>query len=277
MGYSHAVILTRVNGDRDSETGAVEDADLNATQPRNTALTRGVGLLDEGDLVPDEGSRFASGGRGYFLYFFAAFSVLLVLSNISATKLIPFGPEWSVGSFQILPVITDGGVFLFPLTYVVGDVLAEVYGFANARKAILFGFACTILASAVFLIVNMSPAVDPVNAAAWQTLLGFVPRITIASLTGYIAGQLLNAWVVVLMKRWTNGKGLWARLLGSTVIGELADTVLFCLIAFGGVITAPEMTNYIIYGYLIKVGVEGLLLPITTSVIKTIKRLEPDY
>lgn len=197
----------------------------------------------------------------------ALFCAMLLISNIGATKLIEFGP-----------FITDGGAFLFPLTYIFGDVLSEVYGFKRARRAIVLGFSISILASLVFWIVQIAPAAAAYeNQSAFEAVLGFVPRIVLASLCGFLVGQLLNAWVLVKIKERTREKNLWVRLIGSTVVGELADTVVFCTIAFYGVITGGEFLNYVITGYLYKVLVEVVLLPVTYPTIRLVKRYEPDY
>ena len=109
-----------------------------------------------------------------------------------------------------------------------------------------------------------------------MAVLVFVPRIVTASLAGYLVGQFLNAWVLVKLKRWRDGRGMWARLLGSTVVGEAADTTIFCLIAFGGEIDGGTMLNYIVVGYVFKVSVEAVLLPITYRVIALVRRREPE-
>ena len=128
----------------------------------------------------------------------AAFVGLLLIANVAATKLIELGPVVSVGTVQILPLITDGGALLFPLTYILGDVLAEVYGLRQARRAIVLGFAMAALMSVTFLIVGAAPpASDWALQDAWTAVLGFVPRIVVASLLAYLLGQLLNAWVLV--------------------------------------------------------------------------------
>ena len=195
------------------------------------------------------------------------FCGMLLISNIGATKLIEFGP-----------IITDGGAFLFPLTYIFGDVLSEVYGFRRARRAIFMGFGLSILASLTFYIVQIAPAAEAYeNQAAFEAVLGFVPRIVLASLCGFLAGQLLNAYVLVKIKARTKEGKLWARLIGSTLVGELADTVVFCTIAFYGVITGGDFLNYVITGYVYKVLVEVVFLPVTYPVIGLIKRHEPGY
>ncbi len=195
------------------------------------------------------------------------FCGLLLISNIGATKLIQFGP-----------IITDGGAILFPMTYILGDVLSEVYGFRRARRAILMGFGLSILASITFYLVQIAPAADAYeNQAAFEAVLGFVPRIVLASVLGYLAGQLLNAYVLVKIKERTKEKALWLRLIGSTVVGELADTVVFCTVAFFGVITGAEFVSYVVTGYVYKVLIEVVFLPITYPVIGLVKRHEPDY
>ncbi len=222
---------------------------------------------------PDTFSR----ARGNYDLVVALFVSLLLISNVAATKLIAFGPEWSPFGLPVLPIITDGGALLFPLTYVLGDVLAEVFGMRGARRAILLGFGVSLLASLTFLAVGATPAAPGYeNQDAFVAVLGFVPRIVAASLVGYLVGQFLNAWVLVKLKQRREEGGLWKRLLGSTVVGEAADTTVFCLIAFGGQIDGGTMLNYIVVGYLFKVGVEAALLPLTYRVISLVRSHEPE-
>ena len=217
------------------------------------------------ELPPDPAtSKPRSGNYDLIVVLFCG---MLLISNIGATKLIEFGP-----------IITDGGAFLFPLTYIFGDVLSEVYGFRKARRAVYMGFGLSILASLTFWIVQIAPAAEAYeNQAAFEAVLGFVPRFVLASLCGFLAGQLLNAYVLVKIKERTNEGKLWARLIGSTVVGELADTLVFCTIAFYGVITGGEFVNYVIAGYVYKVLVEVVFLPVTYPVIGLVKRHEPNY
>lgn len=195
------------------------------------------------------------------------FTALLLISNISAVKLISVGP-----------LIMDGGIFLFPLVYIVGDILAEVYGFKAARRAVLLAFGVSALAALTFWVVQLSPPAEGwENQEAWESVLGFVPRIVIASLAAFLVGQLLNAWVLVRIKERTQEGSLWARLLGSTVVGQLADTVVFCTVAFYGVITGAEFLNYVITGYVYKTAIEAILLPITYRAVAAVKEREPTY
>lgn len=221
--------------------------------------------------------------RSYYDLVLAAFVGLLLISNIGATKLIAFGPRVELGGFPILPIITDGGAFLFPLTYILGDILAEVYGLRKAHRAIFTGFGLALLMSLTFLAVGAAPASpDWPNNEAWNAVLGFVPRIVVASLLGYLVGQLLNAYVLVWIKQRWGTKRLWVRLITSTLVGEFADTVVFCLIAFGPLgaifdgqsIPWDTLLNYIAVGWIYKVLVEIVMLPVTYWVIKTVKRHE---
>jgi uncharacterized integral membrane protein (TIGR00697 family) len=211
--------------------------------------------------------QFAQEFKGLYPYLMAAFVGLLLISNVGAVKLIQFGP-----------IYTDGGAFLFPLVYVVGDVLSEVYGFKAARKAIYTGFAMAVLASLTFYLVQKSPAAsDWTNQAAFEAVLGFVPQIVLASICGFLVGQLLNSYVLVKIKERTKEKKLWLRLIGSTAVGELADTLVFCTIAFYGIITGWDFVNYVIVGYVYKTLLEVFLLPITYRVIKIVKKKEASY
>ncbi len=197
------------------------------------------------------------------------FVALLLISNIAATKLI----EFKVGSVQ---AIFDGGALLFPFTYVLGDVLAEVYGFKRTRSVIFMGFFASLLAAGVFLLVQVMPSpVEYVHQEAYAAVLGFVPRIVFASLAAYLVGQLLNAYVLVKIKERWGSRNLWARLLGSSLIGEAADTLVFCTIAFYGVLVAGSFWNYVLVGYLYKMVVEVVLIPVSYLIIGRIKRITP--
>jgi hypothetical protein len=214
-----------------------------------------------------QSTHFAATSRGLYPVIVGVFVGLLLISNIGAVKLIEFGP-----------IITDGGAFLFPLVYIVGDILSEVYGFKAARKAILIGFAMSVLAAVTFWLVQIAPPADAWgNQEAFESVLGFVPRIVLASIAGYLVGQLLNAWVLVKIKERTQEKALWLRLLGSTAVGEFADTIVFCTIAFYGVITGTEFLIYVAVGFAYKTLAEVVLLPVSYAVIGWVKRREPTY
>ena len=210
---------------------------------------------------------YASTTSGYYPLITAVFVSLLVISNIGAVKLI-----------AVCPMILDGGAFLFPLVYITGDILSEVYGFKAARKAIFIGFAMSVLAAITFWLVQLSPPGGGWdNQEAYEAILGFVPRIVLASVCGFVVGQLLNSYVLVKIKARTNEGSLWVRLIGSTLVGELADTVVFCTIAFYGIVTGGDFLNYVIVGYLYKTLLEVIMLPVTYRVIARVKANEPTY
>ena len=172
-------------------------------------------------------------------------------------------------------LIFDGGAILFPLTYIIGDVLSEVYGFARAKRVIIMGFVASLLASLTFFVVQyLPPAPDYENQDAFAAVLGVVWRAVLASLVGYLAGQLLNSYVLVWIRRRWGSKHLWARLIGSTIVGEAADTILFCTILFYGEMSLGNFINYTITGYFYKVLLEVVLLPLTYPVIAAIRRTE---
>ena len=212
---------------------------------------------------------FARVGSAYYPVLVAVFTALVIISNVTATKGVAFGP-----------IITDGGFIVFPLTYVIGDVLSEVYGFKAARRAILTGFAMNILAAAAFWVTVYLPAADFYeNQEHFQNIAGAYTGLIVAGLAGFIVGQTLNAWVVVLIKERTKEKYLWARLIGSTFVGQLGDTVVFCAIAASviGINSFGDFVNYTVLGWLYKTAIEVALLPVTYRVIGFIKRREPTY
>jgi queuosine precursor transporter len=226
-------------------------------------------------LQQTEHRGFAKIGSAYYPTLVAVFTGLVLISNVAATKGIAFGPiigEWSL--------ITDGGFIVFPLTYVLGDVLSEVYGFAATRRAIYIAFVMEAVAAATFWLTAILPAADfYTNQAAFEAVVKPFTQLIIAGLAGFLVGQTLNAWVVVRIKARTKEKHLWARLIGSTIVGEFADTLVFCSIAAGaiGISTWRDFVTYVALGWVYKTAVEVLVLPITYRVIAYIKRREPTY
>ncbi len=232
-------------------------------------MTSTPGPRPFGSSAPQSGPAYAQPGSKIFPVIVAVFCCILLISNISATKGIKFG--W---------IITDGGFVLFPLTYIIGDVMAEVYGLKAARQAILVGFVMALLAAITFYLVQISPGTpEYASQAAFEAVLGTVPRILLASVSGYLVGQFLNAYVVVKIKAITKEKHLWARLIGSTLVGEFADTLIFCSIAAGaiGIVGTSAFINYVVVGYVYKCLLEVVLMPITYPVIKWVKKREPTY
>ncbi|AQQ14117.1 hypothetical protein CGLAU_00595 [Corynebacterium glaucum] len=204
--------------------------------------------------------------RSPFSYLLTFFCAVFLISNITAQKGVTLGP-----------LITDGAFFLFPISYVIGDVIAEVYGFKTARRAVFTGFGVAVLAVLTFYVAIWLPAADFYDMQEpFAAVLGLLPRIVVASLAGYVVGQLLNAWVLQKMKDRLGRSNLWARLIGSTIVGEFADTLLFCSIAAGviGITTAGEFVNYVAVGFFWKTIMEVVLLPITYPTIAWVRRQE---
>ena len=189
---------------------------------------------------------------------------MLLISNLAATKLIAFGP-----------IVTDGGAILFPLIYILNDVLTEVYGYKYVRRAIWTGFGVMILAIFAFTVVRYMPvASEYTDQSSYEAILGFFPRIVAASLTAYLVGSFINSYVLVKMKIKYQGKKLWARLIGSTFVAEFFDTLVFALVAFGGVLGMTDMAIFILVGWLFKTGVEVVMLPVSYRIINALKRVE---
>ncbi|WP_082178195.1 queuosine precursor transporter [Arthrobacter sp. G.S.26] len=222
--------------------------------------------------APGEAARFASIGSPYFGILLAAMAVILILSNIGASKGVAFGP-----------IITDAGFFLFPLAYILGDVISEVYGFKVARKAILTTFALSVFASLSYWVIIALPGFDDdfgaSKQAALEGALGPVPQIVLASLLAFLAGQTINSWILVRMKARSGEKSLWARLMGSSGAGEFVDTLIFCSIAASviGITDFGMFVNYVVVGFVYKTLVEFLFVPVTAVVIGWIKKREPSY
>jgi queuosine precursor transporter len=237
--------------------------------------------LDDGVTSSDTRTReeskavYADVGSAYYPIFVAVFAGLVIISNVTATKGVAFGPI--IGNWSI---ITDGGFIFFPLTYVIGDVLSEVYGFRAARRAIFIGFAMEALAAFAFWVTIYLPAADfYTNQEHFENVVHAFTQLIVADLAGFIVGQTINAWVVVAIKARTKEKHLWARLVGSTFAGQLGDTLVFCSIAAGaiGINSFGDFVTYTALGWLYKTSVEVVMLPITYRVIAYIKHHEPTY
>ena len=207
----------------------------------------------------------------YYDLILGSFAVVLVISNIASTKLSTL----TLGSWKS---VFDGGTFLFPLTYIFGDILTEVYGYQRSKRVIWFALGMNLLASLVFALVGILPtdASSPTKGA-FETVLGFVPQIVAASLVAFFIGEFLNAYVLAKMKVITKGRWLWTRTIGSTLLGQGADTLAFSFIAFGigaNALPSDVLWNIIQTNYLYKVALEVILTPVTYAVVRGLKRAE---
>lgn len=196
------------------------------------------------------------------------FVAILLISNIASSKLTAFGP------FTL-----DAGVILFPLAYLFGDVLTEVYGYGRARKVIWIGLICNLIMALTFMAVGaLPPAPDWPNQDAYSAILGLTPRIVLASIAAYFVGEFINSFILAKVKLITNGRMLWIRTIGSTLIGQLLDSAIFVLIAFSGLFPTEVIIALIFSNYVFKVAIEVLFTPVTYRVVNFLKRAEgEDY
>lgn len=224
----------------------------------------------------------------YFDLIMALFVAVLLTSNVaSSAKMV----DWGVSVFG-LSLAFDAGTILFPVSYIFGDILTEVYGYRRSRRIIWIGFLCNALMAGTLALVGvlpgeqewlhkmsvLLPATGQTGGAelAYRVLLGTTPRIVVGSLVAYFAGEFSNSYTLAKMKVWTRGRWLWMRTIGSTLVGEGVDTLLFVLIAFAGTWSSQLIGQVIVANYLFKVGVEALMTPVTYRVVHFLKRTEQE-
>ncbi|MBX7513390.1 queuosine precursor transporter [Qipengyuania sp. GH38] len=201
----------------------------------------------------------------YFDIVMASFVAVLLLSNvIGAAKLS------TVAGFTF-----GAGILFFPISYVIGDVLTEVYGYAKARRVIWVGFAALVfMAFMSWAVVAMPPAASWDGQAAYESVFGQVPRIVLASIMAFWAGEFVNSYVLARMKIWTKGKALWSRTIGSTVFGQAVDSAIFYPVAFLGVWDTRDVLIVMVTNWLLKVVWEAVLTPVTYLVVGKLKKAE---
>ncbi len=196
----------------------------------------------------------------------ALFVAVLLISNIASTKILNLGP-----------LTFDGGTLLFPLSYIFGDILTEVYGYARSRKVIWLGFiAAAVMSGTLAIVGSLPPAADWGNQAAYEAILGQTPRIVIASLIAYFAGEFSNSVTLARLKVLTQGRRLWLRTISSTLLGQLLDTALFVVIAFAGTVPNSVLVAIALSNYLFKCGVEILFTPVTYWITGWLKQQEQE-
>ena len=203
----------------------------------------------------------------------AVFVTSLIVANIIAAKL-----------FQAGPLVLPAAVVIFPVSYIVGDILTEVYGYARARRVIWIGFSCNLLAVAALWTSIQLPPVPfwrlgyfdsaELSQQAYAAVFGTTPRILMASFLAYLSGEFLNAFVLAKMKIATKGRHLWMRTIGSTLVGQFADSLVFITLAFGGVIPPAALGVLILTQWLVKSAYEAFATPLTYFFVARLKRAE---
>ena len=194
--------------------------------------------------------------------FIALFITCLITANVIAVKIISLGPFF-------LPA----AIFIFPLSYIIGDVLTEVYGYRLARRVIWLGFLCNLVFVFFAWLGQMLPAAPFWEGQeAYQRILGYTPRLLAASFLGYLVGEFANSFILARMKIMTRGRWLWSRTIGSTIVGQGLDTSIFITVAFIG--TPSFMPIMILYHWLAKTLIEALATPLTYVIINSMKKRE---
>jgi uncharacterized integral membrane protein (TIGR00697 family) len=216
-------------------------------------------VLKRQDILPRE-TKYSP----WFLVIVVIFITCLITANITAVKLV------SVFGF-VLPA----GIIIFPISYIFGDVLTEVYGYHQARRVIWLGFFCNLIAVvAIWLGQVLPPASFWDGQAAYERILGYTPRLLVASFLAYLAGEFSNSFVLAKMKIVTKGRWLWSRTIGSTIVGEGLDSLVFMTLAFAGTIPMAGLASAIVTQWLVKSAYEAAVTPLTYGVVNFLKRHE---
>ena len=209
-------------------------------------------------------SKSENGYSQWFVVVAAIFVTCLVTANITAVKL-----------FDFFGLVLPAGIVIFPISYIFGDVLTEVYGYHKARRVIWLGFFCNLIAVVAIWVGQVLPPASFWNGqAAYERILGYTPRLLGASFLAYLAGEFANSVILAKMKLMTRGRWLWSRTIGSTLVGEGIDSLFFMTFAFVGTIPFQALGTAIMTQWLVKVGYEVAATPITYLVVGFLKRRE---
>jgi hypothetical protein len=233
-------------------------------------MDSGSSIIEPAGVTAVDAGALAGRRLRYYDFAMAAFAVILICSN-----LIGAGKP-AIVTLPLFGTVTFGaGILFFPLGYVLGDILTEVYGFARARRVVWAGFAASVFAAGMaWVIVTLPPAPGYTGQAALAEVFGQVPRIFFASILAFWAGEMANAFVLARMKVMTGGRYLWTRTIGSTVVGQGVDSVIFYPVAFLGVWTTALVLKVMVTNYVLKVLWEVVLTPVTYRVVAWFKQAE---
>jgi uncharacterized integral membrane protein (TIGR00697 family) len=200
----------------------------------------------------------------YFVLVVAVFIACLITANITAVKLV-----------QIGQLVVPAAIVIFPVSYIIGDVLTEVYGYRPARRVIWLGFLCNLITVLAIWLGQVLPAASFWDGqAAYERILGYTPRLLAASFLAYLVGEFANAAVLAKMKIATRGRWLWTRTIGSTLVGQGLDSLVFITLAFAGTIPLERLLSAILTQWLAKSAYEAAVTPLTYAVVKLLKRRE---
>lgn len=200
----------------------------------------------------------------WFVIVVAIFITCLITANIIAVKLI-----------GVFGVVIPAGTIIFPVSYIVGDVLTEVYGYRQARRVIWLGFICNLLTVIAIWVAQLLPAASFwTGQEAYVQILGFTPRLLLASFTAYLVGEFSNSFVLAKLKILTKGRWLWTRTISSTIVGQGLDSLIFISIAFLGVIPTAALPSLIMTQWIVKSAYEIVATPLTYVVVNFLKRQE---
>lgn len=203
---------------------------------------------------------------GRFVVVVAIFITCLITANIIAVKLIPIG----IGGGTL-----PAAIIIFPLSYIFGDILTEVYGYRAARRVIWLGFTCNLIAVVAIWLGGLLPSASQwQHQTAYETILGYAPRLLIASFAAYLIGEFANSFVLAKMKIATSGRWLWTRTIGSTIIGQGLDSAVFITIAFAGTLPLGLVGTTILTHWLVKTGYETAATPFTYAIVNYLKKKE---
>ena len=226
--------------------------------------------MSGGEVRPIEAGALAGRPLRYFDLVTAAFVTILLLSNVLGAGKVAAIELPGIGLWPF-----GAGILFFPVSYLIGDILTEVYGYARARRCIWAGFSALLfMAFMAWVVVALPPAADWTGQAAYEAVFGQVPRIVLASILAFWAGEFVNSYVLARMKLATRGRHLWSRTIGSTIVGQGVDSLIFYPLAFYGVWETETLLIVLATQWALKVGWEALLTPVTYAVVGWLKRRE---
>jgi len=221
-------------------------------------------MVNPANGIGDKVRAQAVTGSPYFLVIVALYVTSLITANTAAVKILELGP-W----------VSDAGIITFPIAYIVGDVLTEVYGYAAARRVIWLGFLCNAIAVGTFQLAGALPAEATWDGGdAYSRIFGSTPRLLFASACAYLVGEFVNSFVLAKLKIATEGRWLWTRTIGSTMIGQVFDSTIFVMVAFAGTTSGSLLRDMIVTGWVLKTAYETLATPLTYLVVNKLKRVE---